>query len=359
MAVPWLWLYGPPGVGKSATGYELFDLLATRGARVAFTEIDQIGMCMPAPDEARSAAKADNLLGMLDNFGAVGVDGVIVSGDIVETMADVLTRAQVRPVLCRLRADDDVAVDRLAIREGLQYAMPSSVYESYGVPAGDVDVTTHPLGVDGVAEEIVRRLGSWPPVSLVADAPGRLSSTVIEDCSAVLVTGPRAVGTSMAAWQVLMASVASGHRTGYVDLEQLGFLPRALHRASLATKLANMATCWEGFRNQDTERLVVCGHVDDNDVSVVRELLPSICVVALTAAPDRLLARAERRRRHKDVWLPGDDLYGCDDADVCEIARRAEHFEIQHADLVINTDGLTPTHIARRITQRWPSATTA
>ena len=66
----WLWLYGPPGVGKSTTGFELFEQLIERGDRVAFVELDQIGMCLPAPVAARSAAKADNLLGMLDNFAA-------------------------------------------------------------------------------------------------------------------------------------------------------------------------------------------------------------------------------------------------------------------------------------------------
>src|SRR5579884_2724022 len=96
MTAAWLWLYGPPGVGKSATGFELFERLADRGESVAFVELDQIGMCMPAPVPARSAAKVHNLLGMLDNFAAVGVHGVIVCGDIVESMTDVLARARER-----------------------------------------------------------------------------------------------------------------------------------------------------------------------------------------------------------------------------------------------------------------------
>lgn len=354
MAVAWLWLYGPPGVGKSATGFELFDQLVERGERVAFIELDQIGMCMPAPVEARSAAKADNLLGMLANFDAVGVDGVIVSGDIVETMGDVLSHAHERPVLCRLRADDDITLDRLTIRQGLQYAMSSSVYESYDVPDGDLDITTHPRGVYEIADEIVRRLGSWPPTPTVTEASAPLVPMEIDDCSAILVNGPRAVGTSMAAWQVLTASVSSGHRTGFLDLDQLGFLPGALQEVSLATKLANVATCWTGFRIQDAERLVLCGHLDDHEVSVVRDRLPSICVVALTAAPETLLARAERRRRHKDIWLPGDDLYGCDDAHLREVVSQAATFETRHADLVVNTDGLAPADIARHIAPHWP-----
>ena len=137
---------------------------------------------------------------------------------------------------------------------------------------------------------------------------------MIADSPAVLVTGPRAVGTSMGAWQVLMASVASGRCTGYLDVEQLGFLPEGLQEASLATKLANVATCWAGFRGQGAERLVLCGHVDGHELSAVRDLMPALRVVALTAAPDTLLERARRRSRQKDVWLPGDDLFGRDDA---------------------------------------------
>lgn len=352
-------MYGPPGVGKSATGFELFEQLVERGERVAFVEIDQIGMCMPAPVAARSAAKADNLLGMLDNFAAAGADGVIVCGDIVETMRDLLSRARERPVLCRLRADDDVTIERLTIRQSVHYAMSSSAYESYDVPAGDLDITTHPHGLDEVAAEIVRRLGLWPPASMVADVPAPLAPPVIADSSAIFVTGPRAVGTSMVAWQVLMASVASGHYAGYLDLEQLGFLTAALQEASLATKLANVATCWAGFRDQGAGRLVLCGHVDGHELSAVRELIPSIRVVALTAAPDTLLERAGRRSRQKDIWLPGDDLFGRDDAYLREVVRQAATFAPEHADLVVETDGLAPADIAARITPLWPGATTS
>lgn len=358
MTVAWLWLYGPPGVGKSATGFELFVHLIHRGDRVAFIELDQIGMCMPATLAARSAAKADNLLGILENFSAAGVDGVVVSGDIAETMADLLIRARQRPTLCRLRADDDVAIERLTIRESLQWAMSSSAYESFDVPAGDIDITTYPLGVDEVAAEVVRRLGAWPPRSVIADVPAAWPSAPI-DASAVLVTGPRAVGTSMAAWQVLMASIASGHPTGYLDLEQLGFLPPALQESSLATKVANVATCWAGFRNQGTERLVLCGHFDSDDLKAVRDVLPSLFVVALTATPETLLDRAGRRQRHKDIWLPGDDLYGCDDGYVRELLLHAAAFDAEDADLVISTDRVTPEDIAARIAPHWPSARTA
>ena len=353
-----MWLYGPPGVGKSATGFELFSQLLQRGDRVAFIELDQIGMCMPAPLAARSAVKADNLLGMLEVFRASGVEGVVVSGDIAETMAELLTTVPRRPTLCRLRADDDVALERLTIRESLEWAMSSSAYESFDVPAGDIDITTHPLGVDEVAAEVARRLGAWPPRSATDHVAAARPPAAI-DAPAVLVTGPRAVGTSMAAWQVLMASVASGHRTAYLDLEQLAFLPPALGASSLATTVANVATCWAGFRAQRADRLVLCGHLDGDGLGAVRDVLPSLVVVALTATPETLHERARRRQRHKDVWLPGDDLHGCDDDHLREVLLQAATFDADGADLVVSTDGISPEDLAARIAPRWPGVGTA
>lgn len=236
--------------------------------------------------------------------------------------------------------------------------MTSSAYESYDVPDGDLEITTHPLDVDGVAAEIARRLGPWPPTSTTAEVVTWPTPPVIDDSSAILVTGPRAVGTSTVAWQVLMASVASGHCTGYLDLDQLGFLPATLKDASLPTKLANVATCWAGFRGQGAERLVLCGHVDGHELSAVRNLMPSLRVVALTAAPDTLLERAERRSRQKDIWLPGDDLFGRHDAYLREIVGKAAAFEPQLADVVVQTDDVTPADMAARITPLWPDTTT-
>src|SRR5439155_26700574 len=114
-----------------------------------------------------------------------------------------------------------------------------------------------------------------------------------------------------------------------------------------------------GFRDQGAERLVLCGHVVDRELSAVRELMPSLRVVALTAAPDTLLERAGRRSRQKDIWLPGDDLFGRDDAYLREVVRHAATFEPEHADVVVETDGFTPADIAARITPLWPGATTS
>ena len=44
-----LWLFGPPGVGKSVTAWELLNLLSDRNEPTAYIDIDQLGMADPEP----------------------------------------------------------------------------------------------------------------------------------------------------------------------------------------------------------------------------------------------------------------------------------------------------------------------
>jgi Adenylylsulphate kinase len=79
-----LWLCGPPGAGKSAVGWALYEGLTRSGARAAFVDIDQLGMCLPRPpdDPQRYRLKERNLSAVAGNFRAVGCDAVIASGDL-------------------------------------------------------------------------------------------------------------------------------------------------------------------------------------------------------------------------------------------------------------------------------------
>lgn len=80
--VPWLWLFGASGAGKSAAGFELYRQLGAEGRRVAFLDLDQIGMCLPDNDPIRAPIKTANLQSVLRNLAAVGAEGVVVAGDV-------------------------------------------------------------------------------------------------------------------------------------------------------------------------------------------------------------------------------------------------------------------------------------
>lgn len=80
-----LWLCGPPGTGKSAAGWALYAGLAQSGARTAFIDIDQLGMCAPQlPDDPhRYRLKERNLSAMAANFRMAGCNALVAAGDLV------------------------------------------------------------------------------------------------------------------------------------------------------------------------------------------------------------------------------------------------------------------------------------
>jgi adenylylsulfate kinase-like enzyme len=72
--IPVLWLCGPPGVGKSTVGWAIYSQLVQSGLQTAYVDIDQLGICYPAPaaDPGRYRMKARNLGGVVANFRAEG-----------------------------------------------------------------------------------------------------------------------------------------------------------------------------------------------------------------------------------------------------------------------------------------------
>ena len=61
--VPFLWLCGPVGVGKSSVGYAIFQQVYRSGIKVAYVDLDQVGLCYPSPadDPHNHRVKAQNL----------------------------------------------------------------------------------------------------------------------------------------------------------------------------------------------------------------------------------------------------------------------------------------------------------
>jgi adenylylsulfate kinase-like enzyme len=61
--IPVLWVCGPPGVGKTAVGWEIFSQLTQAGIEAGYADADQLGMCYPEPasDPGRYRIQARNL----------------------------------------------------------------------------------------------------------------------------------------------------------------------------------------------------------------------------------------------------------------------------------------------------------
>src|SRR4051794_15732745 len=74
-----LWVCGAPGGGKSVAAWSLFEELAASGPRVAYVDIDQLGMLYPATDEdpERHALEATALAALVPGYLAAGARTLI------------------------------------------------------------------------------------------------------------------------------------------------------------------------------------------------------------------------------------------------------------------------------------------
>jgi len=151
--IPVLWLCGPPGVGKTAVGWEIFTQLTRAGIPAGYVDLDQLGMCYPEParDPGRHRMKAQNAGAVVTTFRAAGSRCVIVSGvaDPARGVpADQFPQAAL--TVARLRADRDVLVQRFTGRGGQADLVPDVLGESGALDASDfadvcVDTSARPV----------------------------------------------------------------------------------------------------------------------------------------------------------------------------------------------------------------------
>ncbi|MGN6697684.1 MAG: AAA family ATPase [Thermomicrobiales bacterium] len=117
-AIPFLWLCGPSGVGKSSVGWELFTQVRAAGVTAAYLDTDQIGFCRPEPqdDPDHYALRARNVAALWPNFLAAGARAMIVSG-ILETPDGVRLFTEAVPgaavTIVRLRATPATLQERI------------------------------------------------------------------------------------------------------------------------------------------------------------------------------------------------------------------------------------------------------
>ena len=182
--LPFLWICGPSGVGKSSVGWEVFTRIRAQGQTAGYIDSDQMGFCLPEPaDDPRNyRLRSRNLGAMVPNFVDAGARCMVASGlletpDAVETFNAALPGA--RFVVCRLRASPATLRERVFLRgqgggpqlpgdqeltgatvarltEVVEHSVAvSEAMERKGI--GDFSVDTDGLSVQEVAGEILQR----------------------------------------------------------------------------------------------------------------------------------------------------------------------------------------------------------
>jgi hypothetical protein len=168
--IPFLWLCGPSGVGKSTVGWEIFTQLQRVGIRTGYLDTDQIGLCYPAPtdDENNHRVKARNLGALWPNYRAAGIRCFVLSGGVValdtaRTYADRVDGAAL--TLCRLRAEPAELRSRFVRRGWRPELAEESVVEAAELDRddfADLLVDTDGLSVPEVARRVRAQAGGWP-----------------------------------------------------------------------------------------------------------------------------------------------------------------------------------------------------
>jgi hypothetical protein len=175
-----LLICGPPAVGKSTVGYEIFRRVVGDGIPAAYVDLAQIGFCRPSKDEAQLLAR------LWPGFHAAGAQCLVLSGII----ADAETLGRYRAALpsarwsvCRLRAQPGTLAERVELRgrgggpgiagdelrdrpaEELHRRADEAIRVAAALDRaaiGDLRVDTDGREVADLADLVRARLGGWP-----------------------------------------------------------------------------------------------------------------------------------------------------------------------------------------------------
>jgi adenylylsulfate kinase-like enzyme len=370
--LPVLWLCGPPGIGKSAVGWEIFSELARAGIEASYVDIDQLGMCYPEPasDPGRHRMQAQNLGAVISGFRAAGAWCVVVSG-VVDPARGVQADEipQVALTVCRLRAGPDELRQRFSARGGRAEDIAEVLREAAEVDASDfadVCIDTSGASVADVAGLVRRRCGGWPDRTGAGRTGAGRSSGLIEPerrlraaAPPILwICGATGVGKSTVGFEIYQRQLRTGMTAAYVDLDQVGFCrPATGDPRNHRLKARNLAGLWQTYRAAGAQCLTVVGPVEDEvAVSAYTGVLPSATVTLcrLHAGRNQLASRIMLRGQGGSWHQPGDPLIGQSPAHLRRIADNAtaDADALERAaigDLRIDTDQCTVEDAAELI----------
>jgi adenylylsulfate kinase-like enzyme len=374
--IPVLWLCGPPGVGKSTVGWEIFTQVTKAGIEAGYADIDQLGMCYPerVSDPGRHRMKAQNLGAVVANYRAAGARCVVVSG-VVDPVRGV--HAGMVPLaaltICRLRVGQDELEQRFLGRGGQAGLLEEVLSEADAMDASDVaDVCVDISGLPAAeGTRLVReRLAGWPRLTGPSrpQEAGRDEGLVsTADGPILLLCGPTGAGKSTVGFEVYRRTLRAGSTTAYIDLDQIGFCRPAPadDPGSHRVKARNLAAVWQTYRDAGAQCLVAVGPVEnDAAAQAYAAALPraAMTLCRLRAGADELTRRIMLRGQGGSWPQPGDPLAGQPTAYLLHVAAcaTADAEALEQAvtgALRIDTDRLTVAEAADVIAAwtGWPS----
>lgn len=343
--LPVLWLCGAPGVGKSVTAWALFEALGAEGRTVAYVDIDQLGMLLPTTeaDPDRYALKAEALVALLPGYADAGAELLVVSGVADPSMPVHAPDAAV--TFCLLTVDEATLRQRILARGWDEETADECVEEGIALreaPFVDVVVDTTSLDV----AQVVARVRPLVPAGAAKHSGVAPQAPAAVDL--VMVTGPRAVGSSTVSFDLARSRWRDDRTTGFVDLQQLAFLRRPGHRGHSETALgiAQVATLHGLFTRHGAELLLVSGHLEAGELQSLRESVPAagVTVVRLRADEVTLAEHVRERVTGSAARLADDDLTNASTEHQAWVLRTAveeqQAFELEAAeDVVVDVTG--------------------
>lgn len=361
--IPVLWLCGPPGVGKTAAAWTLYQRMLDAAACPAFLDIDQVGICYPEMpvDPGRHVLKARNLAVLRASFADAGRRCLIVSGVVDPHRGPDFARVGGGSVtVVRLRADPESLRSRFDARPGTPSDADAAAAEATALDQSsfaDVTIETSGLDVETVVDRIEEHVGEWSRrlSSEQASLPGHDERLRGErGGSVVFLTGPTGVGKSTIGFATFLEFLHAGTGTGFVDIDQVCFAgPRSDDHGLRAR---NLDAVWSNFRDAGAGVLVVVGPIrSTQDAQHYLNRLGSDTVtwLRLAASPETLRKRLLTRLQGGSWAQPGDPLIGLRDTEALQVVDQAvrESQALEGVDIgtTLRVDTLEPTQAARAI----------
>lgn len=335
--LPVLWVCGAPGAGKSVTAWSLFERVASDGVAVAYLDIDQLGMLYPESDAdpERFRLKTEALNALIPNYRASGAQALIVSGIVdPEAPAELaLQYPDARVTFCLLDTAEATLRDRILERGWDPEDADEVVAEAAtlrGASFVDASIDTTGADVEEVSERVrplVTILEPRPPVAAQTITPSAARARL------VVLTGPRAVGTSTVGFGLARLLWNNGVVTGFADLDQLAFFRSGGHddREGSVLGAANVAALHELFATHGADRLILSAHLGDaSEHELVRTAAPRemVTIVRLRADVETIAGHVDERSSGSEARLAGDDLAGASPSRQVDVIRQARSQQV-------------------------------